>query len=363
MAFLSTTQLLIQAMESIPGTGITNIHNVGTSERVRELEFSIEVAKDDEASKYLTGDYSGNDESIIGMKTGTASYSVKVAPGEFATVSSGVYSHTLTYKDYLANAGLAVVEVGTGASDATPGTYNFYPSASKSSATATVARISRDTDTVAPSSGYLVEKLVGAMSNLTLSVDGVGAPFKLAFETMGAVDSVYEVVSVSGFIESGVNRTVADNFLSTTVKLTDLATLAEYSFCINALTFETGNEITPIECQSSVSGIRNYIITGMNPTLEIDPLLQTLAQFNYWTGFTTEKFYKVEITSAFVSLMIPRAQILNSSVADANDFLRNSLSMRALRNIDSVVPAGLTADANTPQAMYFLSIGESLADY
>jgi len=364
MAFLSSTQILIQKLEVTPGTGIATIENVSTSERVRELEFSMEVSKDDEASKYLTGDYAGNDESIIGMKTGTASYSIKVAPGQFGTVSSGVYSHNLTYTDYMANAGLNVVPVGTTASDATPGVYHFYPTSDKASATATIARITKDSDTVAPASGYMVEKLTGAMSNLTLSVDGVGAPFKMAFETMGAVDSVYNVVNISGFNEAGVNRTVADNFLNTTVKITDLKTTTEYSFCINSLTFETGNEISPIECQSSVSGIRNYIITAMNPTIEIDPLLQTLSQFNYWAGFTSEKFYKVEIISEFVSLMIPRAQILNSAIADSNGFLRNTLSMRALRNIDGVFPVGLTpTPTNVEQAMYFLSIKESPADY
>ena len=368
MSFLTSTQILIHELEATPGTGITPIESYATSERVRELDFSMEVSKDDEASKYLTGDYAGNDESIIGMKTGTASYSIKVAPGEIRpTSTSGVYSHVLTYKDYLANAGLEVTPIGTASSDATPGTYHFYPSATKASATATVARISKDSEFDAPASGYMIEKLVGAMSNLTISVDGVGKPFTMAFETQGAVDSVYNVPVISGFNEAGINRTVADNFISTTVQITELGpngTLVgtPYQFCVNKVTFETGNELSPIECQSSSSGIRNYIITAMNPTIEIDPLLQTLAQFNYWAGFTNEKFYKIEIISAFVSIMVPRAQILNSAIADSNGFLRNTLSMRALRNIDKMNYNGVLGTGNA-QSMYYISIKESIANY
>lgn len=349
--------------ETTAGTAVQDIHTKTTSVRLREMSFSKDVAKDDENSKYLSGDFSGNDESIIGTKEATATYSLKVAPGVYyeTTVGSGTYEHMLTYEDYLLNSCLGKTEVGTATTDNTAGLYIFYPSVANAEKTITGALLLSD-----PNAGKThVQELAGGISNFTLKVDGVGAPFTLDFETKGKLENVYDVdtTAIGGFNDTGVMRTVADKLLETTVSITDLETDTETtSFCINSMTFSSNNELSKVECQKSESGINNFVVTGMNPSLEIDPLLQTLTDFDYWTGLTEEKFYQVSIKSNFVELLIPRAQILTSAVADSNGFQRNTLTFRALRNIDEVVPAnsGITGDA---EMMYFLTIREDKENY
>jgi len=363
MAFLNTSALLIQQLEVTAGTAIPNMETVDTSVRVRELDFSLDISKDDESSRYLTGDFAGNDESIIGMKTGTASYSIKLAPGEYTpVVTVDDAEHKLNYKDYFANAGLELVEIGTDATDDTEGLYAFYPSADQASNTATVARILRDSD----SSTSSLETLAGCMSNLTIAVDGVGSPFTASFETQGRVENVEDVITanVSGFNEANVMRTVADNFLNTTVTITDLVTDVATTFCLSSMTLETGNELNMVECQDNAAGIKNYLITAMDPTIEIDPLLKTLADFDYWEALTEEKMYRVEVESEFIKVVLPRTQILNSAIGDSNGFMRNTLTMRALRNIDEYVPTEITTPpTNIAQAMYYVIINESVKNY
>ena len=364
MAFLTTSDLFIQQLEVTPGTAIADMETITTNVRVRELEMSLETEKDDESSRYLTGDFAGNDESIIGKKMGTASYGIKLAPGEYIPDPSGLaVGHQLSYKNYFGNAGLNVIEVDTEVTTNASGLYAFYPSADKASQTATVARIMRDSDT----NKSMVETLAGAMSNFSINVDGTGSPFLANFETMGRVESVEDVdtSTVAGFDEANVMRTVADNFLNTEVKITDLSDDSETTFCLSSLTMESGNELNMRDCQDNEAGIRNYLITLQDPTVEIDPLLRTLADFDYWSGLTSEKRYRVEITSEFITLVMPNAQILNSAIADANGYKRNTLTFRALRNIDEYVPTELVGNepADPAQAMYYIMIKESVQDY
>ena len=360
MAFLSNAQLFVQKMEATAGTPVANIEAETVKVRIRELDFSVSTEKDDENSKYLTGDYAGNDESIIGKKTGTASYSIKFAPAEFDTAKAS-NKHTLTYADFLKNAGLQETLVAVTDADPLGGKYVYYPSSSNSEKTATVARLVQGKNDAGVTK-YNVETLAGAMSNISIGVDGVGKPFKFSFETMGRVVDVKTVDAIGGLNEADIMRTVADKFLNTVVKIKDLSNNVETNFCVNTLNFASGNEIVEVECQDNTSGVKNYIITGMNPTIELDPLLKTLADFDYWGALTNEKFYSITVESEYLKLFIPRAQILNSAVGDANGFLRNTLSMRALRNIDKVDYLGATG-TGVAEAMWYLVIDERAPQY
>jgi len=360
MSFLTNAMLFVQKMEATTGTPIANIETETVKVRIRELDFSVTTEKDDENSKYLTGDYAGNDESIIGKRTGTANYSIKFAPAEFDTAKA-TDKHTLTYADYLKNAGLQETKIGATDADPLGAKYIYYPSADNAQKTATVARLVKGKN-AAGETKYNVETLAGAMSNLTIAVDGVGKPFKMGFETMGRVVEVKTVDAIGGLDEASIMRTVADKFLNTVVKIKDLSTNVETQFCVNTFNFASGNEIVEVECQDNTSGVKNYIITGMNPTIELDPLLKTLTEFDYWGALTNERFYSITIEAEYIKLFIPRAQILNSAVADANGFLRNTLSMRALRNIDKVDHDGAPA-LSVAEAMWFLVIDERAPQY
>ena len=88
--------------------------------------------------------------------------------------------------------------------------------------------------------------------------------------------------------------------------------------------------------------------------------MKTLDEFNYWNALKNEKFYKIEIDSADIHIYIPRAQLNSSSVADSNGFMRNEMTFRPLRNVDSDKPAVLTSTIgmNLPECKYFIYFDE-----
>jgi hypothetical protein len=132
--------------------------------------------------------------------------------------------------------------------------------------------------------------------------------------------------------------------------------------------------MSALECSSNPTGISNYMITKINPTIEINPILKTLADFNWYTAVTSEKFYSVEISKAgsTVKLFIPRAQINSSSIADSNGFMRNTMSFRCLLNLDNKdIPVGWNGGSvatsfptiELSSIPYYLYIGEVASQY
>ena len=89
MAFLKSSELFTYKLESASGTYDNTVSATDVNIRLREMDWSNENERDNESSEYMTGQWHGADESIVGKKTVTASYSMKVAPGEFTDVSSG----------------------------------------------------------------------------------------------------------------------------------------------------------------------------------------------------------------------------------------------------------------------------------
>jgi hypothetical protein len=337
--------------------------SVVQSNRIRELDLKVDVAVDSDTSRFLTGDLAGNDESITGKKTATATYKIKLTGGEFEATGD---THKITFGDFLQNAGLNKLGVGcTDVTDTAPGTWVFYPSVDAASKTMTLDIYEKD-----PSQAKSIKsEIIGAISNLTINADGIGSPFIASFEAQGRIDAVVSVdtSAIPAFDDSNVMRIVADKFLSTTIKVTNILTSASMTFCASKLSLESGNEIAELECQATAAGILNKTITAQNPKIVFDPLLTTLEEFNYWEALSTESFFKLEIDSEDIHIMVPRCQLMGSSVSDSNGFLRNEMTFRCLRNIDKDRPTGVTSllvpDAKAVQAMYWLSFDEKLADY
>jgi hypothetical protein len=205
------------------------------------------------------------------------------------------------------------------------------------------------------------------MSNFSLAAEGTAMPFTLSIDTQGRSEGVINPVSgsdVAELDESNVMRTVADAMRNTIIKITDLETLDEVSFCITTFNMESGNELNQVECQATDSGIQNMIITKVNPNIVIDPLLRTLQDFNWWDAVSEERFYKLELDSEYVHLYVPRAQINANSVGESNGFMRNELTFRPLINIDGDSPSWVPAPpANVAEIPYFLGIDEREAQY
>jgi len=375
MAFLSIARGLYTKMETSPGaaanpigidhtTGVIDATKVSqTKVRVRELDFTIDPQVDDENSKYLTGDFTG-DESIVGKIPGSISYSMKFAPGQFEkdTTNDTSSVHKLNYRDFFKNACLNEIVITdktvTEAEYSYPQSYLFYPSTAVASETMSQTVVDKDAKGVGI--GY---DLNGTMSNFTLTADGVGAPFMMKFEGAGGVNNVYEISAPEmkklKFDGANVMETVASKYLNTIVRITDIAekkvvedgggTYVPMEFCTNKLELASGNNLAEVECQASASGILYNTVTGQEPRLTLNPELKELSEFDFFKALTNERFYEIEIivndkaakdNSDFVPLrvFIPRAQMLSAPVTDDNGFMRNDITFRPLGNKDKEVP-------------------------
>lgn len=131
MAYLEETMSLHTEVEAQTGVSTdpldrkNNFQNPAKRDvRIRSLSVSTPPELDDENSKYLTGDFTG-DESIVGMKPGTVDFNIKFAPGELnnnaingiaATVSltTGGTATALTPGSYEITQGIDFTSAGSG---------------------------------------------------------------------------------------------------------------------------------------------------------------------------------------------------------------------------------------------------------
>ncbi len=359
MAFKTISRALYTKVEATPGTAADPLDRGNAyanpepiKVRVRELDVTIDPQVDDENSKYLTGDFTG-DESIIGKIPGTVNYNIKFAPGQFRKDAlDAANEHGLNYSEFLEGSGLNQILI-TDDSVAQelysyPNKYFFFPSVLASDNTLSQTVVDKNANGVGI--GY---DITGSINNMTLSADGVGAPFKMQFEGAGGVNDVYEISAIDmakiKFDGANVMRTVASKFLKTIIRITDLATGVPIEVCVNKLELSSGAGLSEVECQAAASGILYNTITSMEPRLNINPELKSLSDFDFFKALTNETFYKIEIIaqdtnaadgSAFepIKVVIPRAQMLSAPISDDNGFLRNDITFRPLGNIDKDVP-------------------------
>lgn len=369
MAFLETSELLTFLPEAAPGTFNAAVITTDVDVRLRETEWKTDIELDNSESSYRSGTWFGADESIIGKKFVGATAGIKVAPGEFTPATVPLTptdaKHKLNYGFLFESSGMVKVGIDVLPTDNTPGSWVFYPSQTQSQKTMSMARIVYD----AAENKYQVDTAAGAVGNFSLTAEGTSKPFMLKFNFSGRSESVTEVAGagpIAKLDETKVMRTVADAMRNTTVKLTNLLTSVETQLTITKFGLESGNKLDQIEAQNTESGILNYMISTIAPSITLDPLLKTLSQFNWYQAVTETSFYKIEIDSEFLSVYIPRAQIQTAEIAGSNGTLRNALKIRPLMNLDNDAPVWLPI-INRPAELspipYFLNIKGKLADF
>lgn len=364
MSFLSNTQLLTYELEGTPGTYSVAVETKRPNVRFSNVTFSKSVEMDTD-STFLSGDWGNDDVASVGARLGTISADLKLTGGLFESGTPA--THKLTYSDLFGSVGLGMTAVGTATTDNVAGAYHFYPSSSKACTSMSFARFLRQSCTTT-ADGYM-EALRGCVGTFTINVGGRGQPFVMNFSEQGSVQVVKDVaLSVfPTFDDANALPIIPDKFLNTNITITDISVTPNVStsVCVSTLSFDAGNTVTEIECQNTSSGIKNYLITDIAPMLTIDPLLRSVADFDAWSGLTDGHIYTVDISSPYISILIPRAQMTTADVADSNGFMRTSIAFKPLRNIDEVTPVGLLPSvlANPEEAMYFITLRESLASY
>ena len=397
MPFLKSSTALFNKKESVAGTSADPLDKANayasptlTSVRIRDLEVTVDPEKDNEDSKFLTGDFTG-DESIVGKIPSTAKFSIKGAPAEWdSSGGASANTHKLTYSDMLESAGLEQIEIGDGVTvdaDYThPKQYLFYPTTSASANTMTLTEVVKDEDDTG-----IATEVIGAIGNITIGADGVGKPFNLAFEMMGSTaqgeDGVWSIAPADvrklDFDDANVMKTVASKFMNTTIEITDLSTNLVSLVCSAKVELQSANTITPIDCQQSKSGVKNNIITEMKPRFVITPQLKKISDFGYWKGLTEQNKYRIDVKVDYDNangifpfrIVVPNAQLLSAPRGDEGGLINQELTFRPLRNTDKFVPeityieqsgggsatwsaTGTTLEGKETEAMWYLVIGE-----
>ena len=305
--------------------------------RARGVEVSgLAVEFDEDDSKYATGDHT-HDENVAGKEPMSFKFYCKAVQGELTTVDEA-YVGNFPMSKYIQSAGHKVVF------DATAGTWTFTPSKGYDAVTITESVIDRD----AVSGDGIEYRLSGGMSEMTLEADGVGKPFKFNFSTKGKVQDVVEIsdTAIPELDDDKIIDTVAFTNVNTDITvevLTDagIPTAVTHSFCSNSFTFAPTPALSEQECQGENSGILYNYITKRSPVISINPSLELLSDYNFWTSLTTMTKYKITITKytdaakdvKMMELIMPNCQ-QNAAAPTAGDGkIRNALTFRAMRNL------------------------------
>jgi len=337
-AFGEDSRILLGKLEDTAGTQAYSAPVTADFDvRARGVEVSdLSVEFDEDNSKYATGDHT-HDENIAGKETMSIGFYIKAVQGEL-TGDAGAYTGKFPLSKYIQSAGHKAVF------DATAGTWTFTPSKEYDVVTITESVIDRD----AVSGKGIEYRLAGGMSEMTMAAEGVGKPFKLNFTTKGKVAGVGEIASAAmpELTDSNLISTVAFTNVNTDITvevLTDAGapTAVTHSFCSDSFTFSPTPTITEQQCQSDNSGILYNYITSRSPVITINPLLETLTEYNFWTSLTAMTKYKITITKytdalktvKMMELIMPNCQQNSASPAAGDGKISNEMTFRAMRNL------------------------------
>ncbi len=392
MPFLTTTKQLFAELESTAGVSIdptdkANSYASPTLQdvRVRSLEFTVTPERDDENSKYLNGDFSG-DESISGKINSTAKFTMKAEPAYYKAGVSA--THKINFSKFLESCGMMKIVVRDPVPAALtdidyPIQYCYYPSVEASTNTITLTELAINEDKTG-----IAKEIRGAIGNFKIMADGTGKPLTMEFSYTGSTDEdgVWEIdhadVENLGFDVANVSTLPAEKYVNTSITLTNLDTSASSTFCSSTMSFDSGNTISTIDCQNTSSGITSSMIDEMNPRFVMAPLAQTLGNFNFWSSLTNQEKYSIDVivdtTVANIPpirLIIPRAEMITASDTENGKKIAHEMTFRPLSNIDKTLPplkyyeqadgtvnnfsfAGSSVIDNEQGATWFLMFGE-----
>jgi len=226
----------------------------------------------------------------------------------------------------------------------TVGSWLFTPSKEYDVVTVSESFIDKDAD-----SGKGIEYcLAGGMSELQIVADGVGKPFMFKFATKGKVSRVATIASASMPVIDDSNMIHTPAFTNVNCDITVQECLNDgtptgtaHAFCSNTFTLDLGSKITEAECQSDNSGILYNYITKRSPKITINPLLETLDDYDFWDALKNMTRFKVVITKyktgakidKVMEITLPITQQSSAKPATDDTKVRNEMTFRALRNL------------------------------
>lgn len=307
MSFLMTKRTLGLKKESTPYTAETltsDDYNIPA----REISYDPEIAN--YARKLARNEFS-RDESIMGKRSITINFSVDIA-------WSGTADTPPTYFEALECCGLGqTVHSGTGVSLVSDSEHSNVP------ATIEVVEIGEGA-----SPTQVVIKARGCMGNPEFVLDEVGQPVKVNFEFTGVLDDISDRAGGSLITPTGFDSPLPEAVLCGTIEY------FSETQKLNTMTLNLNNTIELFTDPAKCEGWEGAHVTDRNPSLEIDPDLDTIANrghFSRWTGESTGSF-SLQIGD-HMTLSAPAGQIVKAySPGDREGHVVNQLSIELKRS-------------------------------
>lgn len=307
--FISAFKVLVGKPESVAGTAET-LADADFNVRVWDPAVgSLDVPMDQDPSKYATGDF-GLGEGIPGPTSANISFNTKISN------TSGVLIPGWT--KFMTGCGVSGIYAS--------GTWGhgvvLFPSKYLAEKTMTLGVY--DLERGQNPSGIHFE-FAGAMGNATISTEGTGKPYMVAYEFTGGLNDITDVLESDIPELTNPETVIPDRFLNGS------GTIDGEAVCISTIEFNLGNAISPVQCVGAQSGYSKYAITAMEPTITINPTLMRQSDFAFWDKFKNGTIQTLVIETSQLRIDIPRAQITSASIEDDDGIVRTSLTYRALR--------------------------------
>ena len=327
MSFSINLRYLVAKLESVAGTMETPA-GADFNTRIKNPEISPIIEWDDEASKFANGNH-GEDEAVAGAQSATINFSIRLGIGDtIATAPNyGKFFNACGLKN------VAYSAVGL----------EYMPVKEYDNKTITIWVYDILTGGASPTG--VIYKFAGCMGNLTIGCEGIGKPWIGSFSFTGKCVDICKAENANLLNGMDFDTAHPEKFLNS-----DL-TIDSVSQCVTKFQLDAGNEISPLICQSDITGYSYYQITNRKPRFSCDPLLKDLATEDIWAGLVsgltgTEAINTGTITleSDNFTLAVPKAQQMQANISSREGLVSWDSSYRCLANGWT----GAVADANVP---------------
>lgn len=282
------------------------------------IEFTPDVAIDDENSARATGEHKEND-SVTGIVTATIAFNVRYNWG-------GAVNTSPNFNKLLHACGLKETSLTTTG-------IKFEPLASEDRETITIGYYQKE---VASSPSYKEFIMAGCVGNVIIGAEGVGMPVIMQFTFTGKI-TTFGADQASPPTEDTANldTAVPEKMLGTAT------TFNSVGICLTNFQLDSGNVVSPIQCQDDSRGIESHFISERHPRLTFDPqtnkqsILDNCGIWTAGTGVPFEIQFSPDSPAAgdsHLKIIAPVCQILTKAEAEAEGLRTEDINLKVRGN-------------------------------
>jgi len=315
MSYTLNLRYLVGKLEDTPGTMETPTGD-DFNVRVKNPEISPIIEWDDDAAKFASGNH-GEEEAVAGAQSATINFSIRMGMGDSVILEPN-------WAKYFNACGIK------GATVSTTG-ISYQPLKEYDNKPITIWVYDILTGSSSPTG--LVYKFAGCIGNVNFGCENIGKPWIASFSFTGKCSDIADVANASLLDGADFDTAHPEKFLSNTL------TIDTVNQCVTKFQLDAGNEISPLYCQSELTGITYYQITNRKPRFSCDPLMKSVATEDIWgdmisglTGSQSINTVAVALASDNFALNIPKAQQIQANLANREGLVSWDDNYRCLAN-------------------------------